>query len=159
MTSTSPLAPLVRCRDVNGGEHLVDRADLIDRSSVYAICVHAHSVLVVRDATSARWFLPGGGVEAAEGLHDALEREVLEETGVAIAPPYELVAEWTELFYDLVSHQAWRSHRRFFRAFKGAGVLVEHGNGDDTTAAAFLRLDSLDDADVDISVRRALSCS
>ena len=142
---------------MNGEAHLVVEADVVDRSSVYAICIHAGSLLLTCDATSARWYLPGGGVEASEGLHDALEREVLEETGIVIAPPYELVTEWTELFYDLVSHQAWRSHRRFFRASMSTGALLKHGNGDDTTAVAFLHLDSLDEADTDSSVRRALS--
>jgi 8-oxo-dGTP pyrophosphatase MutT (NUDIX family) len=147
----------MRCRDVNGGEHLVDHADMTDRMSVYAICVHEGSLLLVRDATSARWFLPGGAVEASEGLHDALEREVFEETGIVIAPPYEMVTEWSELFYDLVSGQAWRSHRSFFRASVSTGALLEHGNDDDTIAAAFLHLDHLDQTDIDGSVRRALS--
>ena len=142
---------------MNGEAHLVVEADVVDRSSVYAICIHAGSLLLTCDATSARWYLPGGGVEASEGLHDALEREVLEETGIVIAPPYELVNEWTELFYDLVSQQAWRSHRRFFRASMSAGTLLEHGNGDDTSAASFARLDNLAEPDIDSSVRRALA--
>ena len=147
---------LVRCWDLNGGEHLADQDDLIDRVSVYALCVHAGSLLVVRDAKSACWFLPGGGVESSEGLHEALEREVLEETGIVIAPPYELITEWTELFYDLVSRQAWRSHRKFLRASMSSGALLEHGNGDDTTSAAFIPLESLAGVDIDSSVGRVL---
>ncbi|HEU5129904.1 MAG TPA: NUDIX domain-containing protein [Glycomyces sp.] len=33
-----------------------------------------------------RWFVPGGGVEAGESLAEAAAREVLEETGLAVAP-------------------------------------------------------------------------
>jgi 8-oxo-dGTP pyrophosphatase MutT (NUDIX family) len=38
------------------------------------------------------WHIPGGGVDAGEGLEDAVRREIMEETGIAIgAYPCELV--------------------------------------------------------------------
>lgn len=46
-------------------------------------------VLLVRRAREparGRWTLPGGGVELGETLHDAVRREVAEETGLAIDP-------------------------------------------------------------------------
>jgi 8-oxo-dGTP pyrophosphatase MutT (NUDIX family) len=41
-------------------------------------------VLLVRQRYSPGWQFPGGGVERSEHLSDALERELLEETGIAI---------------------------------------------------------------------------
>jgi 8-oxo-dGTP pyrophosphatase MutT (NUDIX family) len=42
-------------------------------------------VLLVRQSYSPGWQFPGGGVERSEHLVDALERELLEETGIAIS--------------------------------------------------------------------------
>lgn len=41
-------------------------------------------VLLVRQSYAPGWQFPGGGVERSEHLVDALERELLEETGIAI---------------------------------------------------------------------------
>ncbi|WP_243123220.1 NUDIX domain-containing protein [Thermaerobacter sp. FW80] len=41
-------------------------------------------LLVKSHARSGTWELPGGQVEAGEALDEAIQREVLEETGVAI---------------------------------------------------------------------------
>ncbi|HUR74763.1 MAG TPA: NUDIX domain-containing protein [Sporichthya sp.] len=47
-----------------------------------------HRLLMVRRANPperGRWSLPGGRVEADESDHEALRREVLEETGLVVA--------------------------------------------------------------------------
>jgi ADP-ribose pyrophosphatase YjhB (NUDIX family) len=64
-------------------------------------------VLLVRQSYAPGWQFPGGGVERSEHLVDALERELLEETGVAI-------------------HGAPRLHGIFsnIREFKGDRIVV-----------------------------------
>jgi 8-oxo-dGTP diphosphatase len=55
---------------------------------VGAIVIRDGSVLLVRRGRPPRkgsWSLPGGRVELGERLDQALEREVLEETGVRVA--------------------------------------------------------------------------
>jgi ADP-ribose pyrophosphatase YjhB (NUDIX family) len=57
--------------------------------AVSAAVIHEGRVLIVRRArppASGLYTLPGGGVEAGETLHDAVRREVLEETGLVIEP-------------------------------------------------------------------------
>lgn len=57
--------------------------------AVSAAIIHEGRVLIVRRARSPAnglYTLPGGGVEAGETLHEALRREVAEETGLAIEP-------------------------------------------------------------------------
>jgi ADP-ribose pyrophosphatase YjhB (NUDIX family) len=64
-------------------------------------------VLLVRQSYAPGWQFPGGGVERSEHLVDALERELLEETGIAI-------------------HSAPRLHGIFsnIREFKGDRIVV-----------------------------------
>ncbi len=57
--------------------------------AVSAAIIRDGKVLIVRRArppASGVFTLPGGGVEAGETLHEAVIREVREETGLAIEP-------------------------------------------------------------------------
>lgn len=57
------------------------------RISAGAIVVHASRVLMVRHRKPEAydfWVCPGGGVQGAESLEAAAEREVKEETGLAV---------------------------------------------------------------------------
>jgi ADP-ribose pyrophosphatase YjhB (NUDIX family) len=57
--------------------------------AISAAVFRAGRVLLVRRArppSAGPWTLPGGAVEAGETLHEAVVRELREETGLAIAP-------------------------------------------------------------------------
>ncbi len=45
-------------------------------------------VLLGKDCEQRRWVLPGGRVETGEDLHQALIREIKEETGLEVTPEY-----------------------------------------------------------------------
>jgi ADP-ribose pyrophosphatase YjhB (NUDIX family) len=45
-------------------------------------------VLLVRRSDSGNWELPGGRVELGETATTAVEREVVEESGIAIRPDF-----------------------------------------------------------------------
>ncbi len=54
---------------------------------VGAVVVHEGRLLLIRRGRGAavgQWSVPGGRVEAGEGLRAAVEREVAEETGIAV---------------------------------------------------------------------------
>lgn len=59
------------------------------RVGVGAVVIHDGRVLLIRrgkEPLRGRWVVPGGTVEHGEELHDALVREVQEETGVTVRP-------------------------------------------------------------------------
>ena len=61
----------------------------LPRVGVGAVVVHEGRVLLIRrgkEPLRGRWVVPGGTVEPGETLHDALVREVREETGVTVRP-------------------------------------------------------------------------
>jgi ADP-ribose pyrophosphatase YjhB (NUDIX family) len=57
------------------------------RIGVYGICLTKEGLLVIDKAQGPyrkRYDLPGGSIETGETLHDALHREIKEETGLEI---------------------------------------------------------------------------
>lgn len=73
------------CRTLYGGTRLVPVDDLIIRPSVYAIVLHDGKVLLLKSPESGKWMQPGGGIDKGETVEEALQREMLEESGITVA--------------------------------------------------------------------------
>jgi len=66
------------------------------RVRVAAAVLRADKLLLVQHtkAGASYWMLPGGGLDHGETMHDALARELREETGIHVRPgPLLLVSE------------------------------------------------------------------
>lgn len=77
------------------------------RSTVKGICVHKGRVLLNRcrdDCNGDYYSLPGGGQEQYETLAQALEREMLEETGYQVVP-----GRFAGLFEEICESEQYRA--------------------------------------------------
>lgn len=63
----------------------------------------AGHALLIRRRDNGHWEPPGGVLEAGETIYDALQREVLEETGVKIALPAILTGVYKNMAGLIVS--------------------------------------------------------
>src|SRR5437867_3266053 len=59
---------------------------MVIRPGVSAIILTPEGVLLQRRSDNGLWGLPGGSVEPGESVSEALVREVMEETGLEVAP-------------------------------------------------------------------------
>jgi 8-oxo-dGTP diphosphatase len=76
--------PTIECNSIKGGKISVPIEKLVFRPSVYGVIIHDDKILMLRNKSNGKLFFPGGGVNLAEKLSDALSREVREETGIEI---------------------------------------------------------------------------
>ncbi|MBS0238029.1 MAG: NUDIX domain-containing protein [Proteobacteria bacterium] len=117
---------------------LSNRDDIVTLGAQGIVVDDASRVLLVRHGYRAGWHFPGGGVERGEEIEAAITREVLEETGVVILEPPELIGIFSH-FDDypgdhIVLFRIDRWHRDSIPA--PTAEIAEHG---------FFALDALPD--------------
>jgi len=104
---------------------------------VYAIIENDVGDVLLQQKTSGKWALPAGAMELDESLHDALVREVREETGVRVlhAIPFGVYSHprYTTTYAngDQVQYVGVAFHVR-----EWSGELIEQG--DETAALVFV---------------------
>jgi ADP-ribose pyrophosphatase len=105
--------------------------------AVGAVVFRDGAVLLVKRAHmpgKGLWAIPGGRVEAGEGLADAVRREVLEETGIVIDPGEPIYA------FDYIEREQDGSLRFHYVIVDlwAAYVSGEPTGGDDALEARFM---------------------
>jgi 8-oxo-dGTP diphosphatase len=122
------------------------------RVGAYALCLDEDRILLTRffspgHPDHGRWTLPGGRMEWGESARDAAHRELFEETGLeatlgAITGVFSRWYTATESARGIAGHMVGI----VFHATMVDGRLRTVFDHDDTTdAAAWFRLDELDD--------------
>lgn len=92
---------MVACRRWLGGEILVPKEKLSHRPGAYGIVRHGDAVLLMTTVgLNGRYCLPGGGTEPWETNAEALQRELMEETGVQVEVGSLLHFQEDFFYYD-----------------------------------------------------------
>lgn len=137
----------VECRTLYGGTRLVPVDDLIIRPSVYAIVTHNEHVLLAKAQTTGRWMQPGGGIEKGETVEEALQREMLEETGITVT--IDAFAHFEhEFFYYDPKETALQSYLFFYYCTPHSLELNPVGQKEDVPA--WVKISDLTAADFHI---------
>jgi 8-oxo-dGTP pyrophosphatase MutT (NUDIX family) len=113
-----------------GGTKNVSKNKLKFRPAVYAVIPRHNQVLLVRTIRTKKLYLPGGGVDIGETLHDALKREVREETGIEIDVG-QMVHFKEDFFYYDPGDRAYHSLLFFFTARPKTFALANADQIDD----------------------------
>lgn len=115
--------------------------DPVPQVAVGGVAVRDDEIVLVRRGhgpAGGRWSVPGGRVRFGEDLHEAVVREVLEETGL------EVVVERFLGYAERIDDGAEPSH---FVILDFAVVVLDPGQsavaGDDAAEAAWVPLDDL----------------
>ena len=104
-----------------------DASDGIEQQVVGAVVLQAGTVLLLRrrsdDFRGGTWELPSGKVEPGESVAAALDREVLEETGLEVTECREYLGSFD---YHSSSGRASRQHTFLVSVGAGDVTLTEH---------------------------------
>lgn len=114
----------ITCYDINGEPHEVPVSALVFRPAVYGLIVRDGHILAHR--MGDKYDLPGGGMETHESLHEALLREIREETGLHISP-IELIHADSSLYYLSDAYQPVNSIAHFFHCEVVGGEISNEG--------------------------------
>ncbi len=98
----------VICERIAGGTIEVPRQSLKFRPGAYALALWDRRMLMVRMRFNGKLFTPGGGVELGETLEDAVRREAMEETGLAVEPTRLFRVVENFYYYDPTG-EAWHA--------------------------------------------------
>ncbi len=104
---------MVECLTLYDKKKLVPKEKLSFRIGVYGIIIYEGKILLVNVRSTGKYFFPGGAVEMGETLTDALNREVLEETGIEVEIEKFLTFKEKFFYHDLLD-EAYQHYYCFY---------------------------------------------
>jgi len=91
---------MIECTSITGAKKSFPKDRLNLRVSVYGLAMDQGKILLVGSRHNPNLFPPGGGVETGETLHEALSREIEEETGLEVEIKKFVDFKETFFYYD-----------------------------------------------------------
>lgn len=99
----------------NFGEEVCLPADkFVKRPSVYAVFIDDGQVLLCRNRSNGKLWLPGGGIDEGEELESALKREVFEELGWKGVEVKNKLGQFQNYFYYQPTDEAMDAELMFY---------------------------------------------
>ncbi len=89
----------IKCKNNYGNIVELPFGKFEKRLSVYAILRRDDCVLMCKNRSNGKLWLPGGGIDSGETNEQVLRRECLEETGISDIRINKLLAEYQNYFY------------------------------------------------------------
>lgn len=92
---------MITARVFSGGEREFPVSKIgYFRPSAYGIVIHEGKIVLLHNRNSPKLSLPGGGVELGETNQEAVERELMEETGLQVCVNQLLTHDQDFFYYD-----------------------------------------------------------
>ena len=129
---------IIKCKNNYGEDVEIEKSKFVFRPSAYAITIKNNKILGITLKSSGKLWLPGGGINCCESIHDALKREVLEETGLHLTNIAELLLVKENLLYCKIEGDAFHIIAHFYLCEIEDAEEYSLAPGDDDLNAASL---------------------
>ena len=133
----------IQCLDIYGNTHTFDESEYIERLAIYGVHIKNNQVLLVRDMWAKHWEFPGGGIDEGETPEQALQRELMEETGLHLEKLLEPLAVHESYFLGPDEPKPWKSKRVLYSMDVEEGPLKHNGNNEDVLEVKYIPVDEL----------------
>ncbi len=150
---------MIECTTLTGGKKLVPKEKLVFRPAAYGVILDGRKILLMKTKSTGKYWTPGGGIDLGESIHDALIREIKEETGVEIEIQKLLKFDESFFYYE-PKDEAYHSYSFFYLCeAKTTKLLKDHevDPNDESEKPRWVNLDTVKKEDMQTGAEGILS--